>query len=120
MKVNAITAAVCLAAAAPLCTAATLVPATNKMAPATLGRLDALLTVCVKSDAKNRVRYEKLRSELIVFGEGTPYEMRVEGSATPAYKEAYAAVLEAADKAGPEALAAECRKVVGADAESAG
>lgn len=120
MKFNSIAAVLCLAATGELCAAAaaTAEPSLNKMEPATLGRLDALFTLCAKADVKNRTNYERFRTEMIVFGEGTPYEMRVEGSDTPAYKEAYAATLEAAGKAGTEELAGQCRRVIGANADS--
>ena len=117
MNFKSIASALCLVASAPLCAAAatTAVPAPDKMEPATLGRLDALLALCAKADAKNRTSYERYRTEMIVFGEGTPYEMRAADSATPEYKEAYAATLEIAGKASAEELVGQCRLTIGAD-----
>ena len=92
-------------------------PAPFKSDVATLGRIDAMLTLCIKADAKNRASYERHRLDMIVFGEGTPVEMRVEGSDTPQYKEAYAAMIEAAGKAAPEELADSCRRTIGAEVE---
>lgn len=91
-------------------------PDQGKMDAATLGRLDALFTLCAKADAKNRPTYERYRTEMIVFGEGTTYEMRVPGSDTPAYKEASAATFEAAGKASKEELAGQCSRMIGAEA----
>ena len=85
------------------------------MDAATLGRLDALLTVCVKADERNRASYENYRTELIVFGEGTPEEMRVPGSETPEYKRARAEMLEATGKTSAKELAANCARIIGVD-----
>lgn len=90
-------------------------PAPVKMDAATLGRLDALFTVCAKADAKNRTTYEKYRTEMIVFGEGTPYEMRAPGSDAPEYKRAHDEVIEAVGKSRTEALVADCGRMIGVD-----
>lgn len=71
MKFTSFAIGLCLASAV-----ATTAPAASTMDPAALGSLDALLPLCVKADASNREIYKKLRTELIVFDEGTPYQMR--------------------------------------------
>jgi hypothetical protein len=86
-----------------------------KMDVATLGRLDALLALCAKADEKNRASYERIHTGMIAFAEGTPYEMRVEGSDTPEYKAAYAEAVEAAGKASREELAGQCSRMIGAE-----
>src|ERR1700736_5765944 len=68
-------------------------PAPFKMDNVTLGRLDALLTVCSKADPKNKPFYDRYRNNMIEFGTGDQ-TMRVEGSDTPEYKAAYAEVVE--------------------------
>ena len=83
-------------------------------AAATLGRLDAILTQCAKADAKNRTTYERYRTELIVFGEGTAHEMRVPGSDTPQYKEAYQVLTTELNKQSRDDLAAQCAKFIDA------
>jgi hypothetical protein len=115
MKFTSNVRALCLAAAVPLCaTAGSLAPASSSIEPSLLGRLDAMLTVCARVDERNRTTYQGKRLEMITFGEGTPYEVRVEGSDTPAYKEAFMATMEAAGKATAEQLVGECRQVIGA------
>lgn len=117
MKFAPVTAALCLAASASLHAAppASATPAPNQMDAATLGQLDGVLTLCAKVDPANQASYDRYRTEMIVFGEGTPYEMRVPGSDSPAYKQAYAAMHEAAGRASPEEQAAQCRRTIGAD-----
>jgi hypothetical protein len=87
----------------------------KKMDVATLGRMDAVLTLCAKADDKNRASYERIHTEMIAFGEGTPYAMRVKGSDTPEYKAAYAEAIEAAGKASKEELAGQCSRMIGAE-----
>ena len=110
---------ICLALGLPLtvlgATADPHGPVPNGLDAASLGRLDAVLTLCIKADTKNSETYARYRAEMIVFGEGTSSEMRAPGSATPEYKEAYAAMLGAAGKAGAEELVSQCRRTIGAD-----
>lgn len=108
---------VCTALAMSLCPAGAFAeaPAPVKMDAATLGRLDALLTLCSKADAKHKSTYERVRSEMIVFAEGTDHEMRAPGGDTPEYKEAYAAMVEAAGKTSKKELVAECSRFIGAE-----
>lgn len=115
MKFKSLTLA-CLAAAMPLCAAAAAAdsPAPFEMDAATLGRLDALLTACAKADAKYQSTYARYRTEMIVFAEGTPQEVRVKGSDTPEYQQARAEMVKAAGKASQEDLARQCRQVIGA------
>ena len=145
MNFKTLASALCLAASAPLwaAPAATAVPTPDKMDPfaqhganlvprpdddhpvgarvigagdpAALGRLDAMLTLCAKADAEHRKTYERYRTEMIVFGEGTRYEMRAAGSDTPAFKEAYAATLAAVAKERAEELEGNCRRWIGVD-----
>lgn len=90
-------------------------PVPFKMDNATLGRLDAVLTVCSKADPKNKPAYDRYRNNMIEFGTGE-HTMRVEGSGTPEYKAAYAEVLEAAGKSTREDLASQCVRTVGLEA----
>ena len=90
-------------------------PVPNQVDAASLGRLDAMLTLCIKADAKNSATYARYRTEMIVFGEGTPYEMHAPGGDTPEYKEAQAMMVEAAGKSTREELAAKCMRMIGAD-----
>jgi hypothetical protein len=92
-------------------------PPAYKLDNATLGRMDALLTACSKADQKHKAAYDQYRTEFIEFGAGEQ-RMRVEGSDTPEYKEAYGAAVEALGKATTEALAAECVRTIGLDANA--
>ena len=107
---------VCIAAAAALLSAPAWAESTapHKMDPAALGRLDAMLTQCAKADAKHRATYERYRMELIVFGEGTEHEMRVPGSDTSQYKEAYQALTAELSQRSRDDLAAQCANVIDA------
>ena len=107
---------VCIAAAAALLSAPAWAESTapHKMDPATLGSLDAMLTQCAKADAKHRATYERYRMELIVFGEGTEHEMRVPGSDTSQYKEAYQALTAELSQRSRDDLAAQCANVIDA------
>jgi hypothetical protein len=118
MKFASVTVALCLAAAAPLRAApsAADAPAPDQTDPATLGKLDGVLSLCAKVDPANQASYDRHRAEMIVFAEGTPYEMRVPGSDSPAYKQAYEAVREAAGRANAEEQTAQCRRAIGVDA----
>lgn len=108
----------CIAAAAAMLSVPAWAESTapHTMDPAALGRLDAMLTQCAKADAKHRTTYERYRTEMIVFGEGTAQEMRVTGSDTPKYKEAYQALTTEMGQKSKDDLAAQCAKVI--DAES--
>ena len=109
----------CLSALLPaLAVAASDDPAGEaRMDAATLGRLDAMLGLCAKAGTKNRAAYEKLRGEMIVFAEGTPYEMRAPGSDTPDYKKAHAETVDALGKSSAEELVEQCGRWIGVPAE---
>lgn len=109
-----IVAAAALPSVAAPVTAAPPAPAPYKLDAATLGRLDAILGLCAKADAENRATYDAFRTEMIVLGEGTPTELRVEGSERPEYKNARAETLEAAAKASRDEIVAQCRRMIGA------
>ena len=90
-------------------------PVPNQLDAAALGRLDAMLTLCIKADPKNSATYARYRTEMIVFGEGQPYEMHAPGSDSPEYKEAHATMVGAAGKLTHEELVGQCRRMIGAD-----
>lgn len=85
-----------------------------KMDPTTLGHLDAMLTLCARADAAHRATFERYRTELVVFGEGTAYEMRAEGSDTPQYKQAYQVLTTEMSQRPEEDIAAQCAKFIDA------
>ena len=123
MKVNSkVVAAVALAigCAAGMARADEPAVAAKPMDAVMLGRVDAILTLCDKADASNRALYRRLRTELVVFGEGTKFEMRAPGADTPEYKAAYAEMLEAARQQPEAELVASCHASFAADTKPAG